>query len=96
MPFAIKPKNWWPDLTPHKSTNTLSPQGGILSSAAVAFLMAAILTRAGPIGRLLWRPLSTKWLWKPLAQLSYSAYLYHEQARRPFSVKDVECPVLCT
>jgi peptidoglycan/LPS O-acetylase OafA/YrhL len=53
-------------------------QGGAVSSAAIAFMMAAAMAGAGPIGRVLRRLLSGA-SWKPLSDFSYSAYLYHEQ-----------------
>lgn len=52
-------------------------QGGIVSSSAIAFLMAVAMTSAGPAGRLL-RTMFGAHAWKPLSDLSYSAYLYHE------------------
>jgi peptidoglycan/LPS O-acetylase OafA/YrhL len=55
-------------------------QGGIISSAAIMFLMTVAMTRAGAPGRLLHAVLAAPF-WKPLAELSYSAYLYHEQVR---------------
>jgi hypothetical protein len=52
-------------------------QGGALSSAAIASVMAAAVAGAGPAGRVL-RLLLGGAIWKPLAEFSYSAYLYHE------------------
>lgn len=52
-------------------------QGGAVSSAAIAFVMAAAMAGAGPAGRIL-RLLLGGPSWKPLADFSYSAYLYHE------------------
>lgn len=53
-------------------------QGGPVSACAIAFMMAVAMTQAGPAGRILHMLLSARF-WKPLADLSYSAYLYHEQ-----------------
>ena len=44
------------------------------------FLMTVAMTRAGPAGRLLHAVLDAPF-WRPLAELSYSAYLYHEPVR---------------
>ena len=56
----------------------LHAQGGTVSSAALACVMLAAMTRAGPAGRWLHAALSAA-PWAPLAELSYSAYLWHEQ-----------------
>ena len=45
------------------------------------FLMTVAMTRAGAPGRLLHAALAAPF-WRPLAELSYSAYLYHEPVRR--------------
>lgn len=54
-------------------------QGGPLSAVAIVFMMGVIMSQAGPMGRILHMLLSQRFF-KPLADLSYSAYLYHEQA----------------
>jgi peptidoglycan/LPS O-acetylase OafA/YrhL len=41
-------------------------------------LAVVAMTRARPTGRLLHAALGAP-VWRPLADLSYSAYLYHEQ-----------------
>lgn len=56
-------------------------QGGIIGTSAFAFMIAVAMTQAGPAGPFLHALLSTR-LWKPLASLTYSAFLYHEQVRR--------------
>lgn len=50
-----------------------------MTAAAIAFMMAVAMSQAGPAGRVLHLLLSRRFF-KPLADLSYSAYLYHEQA----------------
>ena len=57
-------------------------QGGAVSSAAIAFVMAAAAAGAGPAGRVL-RLLLGGASWKPLSDFSYSAYLYHEHVSTP-------------
>ncbi len=55
-------------------------QGGPIINAVLAFAIAVAMTGAGPGGRALHRLLSGR-LWALLSELSYSAYLYHEQVR---------------
>ncbi len=53
-------------------------QGGIAASALLVLLLAGIMTGAGPVGRAA-HAVFAAGLWRPLSELSYSAYLYHEQ-----------------
>ena len=56
-------------------------QGGVASSAALAYLLAVIMAQAvGPAGRAVQGVLAAP-AWAPLSDLSYSAYLYHVQVR---------------
>jgi hypothetical protein len=56
-------------------------QGGVASSAALAYLLAVVMAQsAGPAGRLVQGVLAAP-AWAPLSDLSYSAYLYHVQVQ---------------
>ena len=46
----------------------------------LAFLLAVVMTQAGPIGKV-GHLLFGAPGWRRLSELSYSAYLYHEQVR---------------
>jgi peptidoglycan/LPS O-acetylase OafA/YrhL len=56
-------------------------QGGVAASAALAVLLAVIMLQAaGPASRAAYDVLAAP-AWAPLADLSYSAYLYHLQVK---------------
>lgn len=56
-------------------------QGGVASSAALAYLLAVIMAQAaGRAGRAVQGVLAAR-AWVLLSDLSYSAYLYHVQVR---------------
>ena len=65
-------------------------QGGTIGSTAIAFMMAAAMAGAGPAGRVL-RLLLGGPSWKPLADFSYSAYLYHEHVSTKTEQHDTPC-----
>ena len=54
-------------------------QGGVASSAALAYMLAVVMAQAaGPMSRAVQGVLAAP-AWAPLSDLSYSAYLYHVQ-----------------